>query len=98
MEKVISIVGAEIFTNGSGSAIATSQMVSPMDRSAKPVTATMSPTCTLSAGTRFRPSNVNSPPRRAGTDTKLLPYTQRTAICPALMEPRSMRPTPMRPT
>ena len=35
---------------------------------------------------------------RAGGEAKLDPYTQRMAICPARMVPRSMRPTPMRPT
>ena len=55
-------VGSSIFTNGRGSAMAGSQMVSPMNSSSKPETATMSPTRALSQGTRLSPSNSYSPP------------------------------------
>ena len=97
-QKVIEIVGSSIFTKGSGSAIAGRQMVSPISRSVKPDTATMSPTSARSAFTRFNPSNSNRPASRAGAETKAESYTQRMAIWPASMRPRSMRPTPMRPT
>ena len=43
MEKVISIVGSEIFTNGSGSGCSSVQMVRPMVMSEMPENATISP-------------------------------------------------------
>ena len=72
-QKVMEMVGSSILTKGSGSAMATLQMVSPMSRSGKPEMATMSPTDAVSAGTRFRPSNSNSPARRVGAETPLEP-------------------------
>ena len=72
-QKVMETVGSSIFTNGRGSAMAGSQMVSPMNSSSKPETATMSPTRALSQGTRLSPSNSYSPPSRAAGEVKLEP-------------------------
>ena len=56
-EKVISMVGAEIFTKGRGSAKPRAQTVSPMVISPMPLMAMMLPAPASVTGTRFRPSN-----------------------------------------
>ena len=58
MEKVISMVGAEIFTKGSGSTAVGSQMVSPMVMSPIPLRAIILPA--VDAVTGFLPSPSNS--------------------------------------
>ena len=57
IEKVISIVGAEIFTKGSGSTALGSQMVSPMVISPMPLRAMMLPAVDSVTGFLPRPSN-----------------------------------------
>ena len=56
-EKVISMVGAEIFTKGRGSARPAAQMVSPMVMSPMPDIAMMLPAAASVTGARARPSN-----------------------------------------
>ena len=56
-EKVISMVGAEIFTNSMGSTASGAQMVSPMVTSPIPLMAMMLPAVASLTGTRPRPSN-----------------------------------------
>ena len=56
-EKVISMVGAEIFTNSMGSGASGAQMVSPMVMSPMPLMAMMLPAVASVTGTRPRPSN-----------------------------------------
>ena len=56
-EKVISIVGAEIFTNSIGSTQVGAQIVSPMVMSPMPDMAMMLPASASVTGTRCRPSN-----------------------------------------
>ena len=56
-EKVISIVGAEIFTNSIGSTQLGAQIVSPMVMSPMPDMAMMLPASASVMGTRCRPSN-----------------------------------------
>ena len=56
-EKVISMVGAEIFTKGRASAWPAAQMVSPMVMSPMPDMAMMFPAEASVTGTRARPSN-----------------------------------------
>ena len=56
-EKVISMVGAEIFTNSMGSTASGAQMVSPMVISPMPLMAMMLPAVASVTGTRPRPSN-----------------------------------------
>ena len=56
-EKVISIVGAEIFTNSIGSTQVGVQIVSPMVMSPIPDMAMMLPASACVTGTRCRPSN-----------------------------------------
>ncbi len=56
-EKVISMVGAEIFTKGSGSAAPRAQMGSPMVTSPMPLMAMMLPAPASGTGTRCSPSN-----------------------------------------
>ena len=56
-EKVISRVGALIFTKGSGSAAPLAQTVSPMVISGMPLMAMILPAPASVTGTRFRPSN-----------------------------------------
>ena len=60
MEKVISIVGSEIFTNGSGSGLSGAQMVRPMVISEMPENATISPALADWIGLRPRPVNSYS--------------------------------------
>ena len=57
MEKVISMVGAEIFTNGRGSGLATAQMVSPMVISPMPLMAMILPAEDSVTAFLLRPSN-----------------------------------------
>ena len=57
IEKVISIVGAEIFTKGSGSTALGSQIVSPMVISPMPLRAMMLPAVDSVTGFLPRPSN-----------------------------------------
>ena len=56
-EKVISMVGAEIFTNSMGSTASGAQIVSPMVMSPMPLMAMMLPAVASCTGTRCRPSN-----------------------------------------
>ena len=56
-EKVISMVGAEIFTNSMGSTQSGAQMVSPMVTSPMPLMAMMLPASASWTGTLDRPSN-----------------------------------------
>ena len=56
-EKVISIVGAEIFTNSIGSTAAGEHIVSPIVTSPMPLMATMLPAEASWTLTRCRPSN-----------------------------------------
>ena len=56
-ENVISIVGAEIFTNGSGSTAPTAQIVSPMVTSPMPLMAMILPAVASVTGTLARPLN-----------------------------------------
>ena len=56
-EKVISMVGAEIFTNSMGSTASGAQMVSPMVTSPMPLMAMMLPAVDSVTGFRARPSN-----------------------------------------
>ena len=56
-EKVISTVGALIFTKARGSAKPFAQMVSPMVTSPMPLMAMMLPAEASVTGTRLRPSN-----------------------------------------
>ena len=55
-EKVISMVGSLILTNGMGIMAAGSQMVLPMVMLSMPEIATISPTVAESTGLFFRPS------------------------------------------
>ena len=57
MEKVISMVGALIFTNGSGSTQSGAQMVSPMVMSPIPERQMMLPAVDSVTGFLARPSN-----------------------------------------
>ena len=57
MEKVISTVGAEIFTKGSGSTQSGAQIVSPIVMSPMPDMAMMLPAVASVTGTLPRPSN-----------------------------------------
>ena len=57
-EKVISSVGAEIFTNSMGSTAEGAQMVSPMVMSPMPLMAMISPALASVTGTRANPSKV----------------------------------------
>ena len=59
-EKVISMVGAEIFTNSMGSTASGAQMVSPMVTSPMPLMAMMLPAVDSVTGTLPRPSNSYS--------------------------------------
>ena len=59
-EKVISIVGSEILTNGSGSTVSRSQSVRPMVMSEMPEKATISPAEACWMGLRPRPVNSYS--------------------------------------
>ena len=56
-EKVISMVGADIFTKGRGSTHSGAQMVSPMVMSPMPDMAMMLPASASVTGTRCRPWN-----------------------------------------
>ena len=56
-EKVISMVGADIFTKGRGSGVSGSQIVSPMVMSDMPDMAMMLPAVDSVTGTRVSPSN-----------------------------------------
>ena len=56
-EKVISRVGAEIFTKGRASTVSGAQMVSPMVTSGMPLMAMMFPAKASVTGFRPRPSN-----------------------------------------
>ena len=57
MENVISIVGSEIFTNGSGSTASATQSVRPMVISEMPEKATISPALASWMGLLPRPVN-----------------------------------------
>ena len=57
MEKVISMVGAEIFTKGRGSGAAAAQMVSPMVMSPMPLMAMIFPAEDSVTAFLLRPSN-----------------------------------------
>ena len=57
MEKVISMVGAEIFTKGRGSGLAKAQMVSPMVISPMPLIAMIFPAAASCTGVLVRPLN-----------------------------------------
>ena len=59
-EKVISMVGAEIFTNSMGSTQSGTQMVSPMVTSPMPLMAMIFPADASVTGTLARPSNSYS--------------------------------------
>ena len=56
-ENVISMVGAEIFTNSMGSTASGAQMVSPMVTSPMPLMAMIFPAEASVTGARPRPSN-----------------------------------------
>ncbi len=56
-EKVISIVGIDIFANSIASIFSISHIVSPMDMSGIPENDIISPTLAFSIGSLFTPSN-----------------------------------------